>query len=228
METSKRVENRRSKRYEVKGIRGNILYVHDIEVLNISIDGMAVETQKRLELNRTYTFKFYYKDSILNLRGKVVWAILVSKIDDKGLSVPFYRAGIRFLETYTNEAMDLARFIEENRKTTIEKRIGGVRFRIQKKDNIKIEYPEEYIVKKLSLSGMLVEASIPFKENSYHDIELEIDNESLKIKSRIAYCEKVLSKDVQRFDIGLEFIEMEEKERRLLADFVKQLENQNS
>lgn len=228
METNKKLENRRSRRYEVKGIRGNILYTHDIEVLNISIDGMAVETKKRLDMNRTYTFKFYQKNSVINLRGKVVWSILVSKEDDKGLIVPVYRAGIRFLDTYTEEAMAIAEFIEEHKVKTVEKRLGGIRFKIKKTDNIKIEYPESYEVKKLSLNGMLVETNTLFKKDSYHELELEIDGEILIIKSRVAYSEKILDEKIPRFNIGFEFVEMSDKDKAVLKNFIKSLEFQNT
>lgn len=228
METNKKLENRRSRRYEVKGIRGNILYTHDIEVLNISIDGMAVETKKRLDMNRTYTFKFYQKDSVINLRGKVVWSILVSKEDDKGLIVPVYRAGIRFLDTYTEEAMAIAEFIEEHKIKTVEKRLGGIRFKIKKTDNIKIEYPESYEVKKLSLNGMLVETNTLFKKDSYHELELEIDGEILIIKSRVAYSEKILDEKIPSFNIGFEFVEMSDKDKAVLKNFIKSLEFQNT
>ena len=77
---------RRNKRHVVEGIEGNVLYTSDIEVLNLSIDGAAIETAKRLELNREYTFKIKYHDSFISLRGCVVWAILVSKVDKNNRS----------------------------------------------------------------------------------------------------------------------------------------------
>lgn len=72
-------ESRRYRRYVVEGIHGNVLYTSDIEVLNISIDGAAIETPKRLELNREYTFKILFSGGVLDLKGRVVWAILISK-----------------------------------------------------------------------------------------------------------------------------------------------------
>ena len=88
-------DNRRYKRYVVDGIHGNLLYSSDLEVLNISIDGAAIETTKRLELNREYTFKIKYKDVNLTLKGRVVWAILISKEKkDSKTAIPVYRAGV--------------------------------------------------------------------------------------------------------------------------------------
>lgn len=227
MNADRKIENRRSRRYEVQDIHGRILYVHNVEVLNISIDGMAIETKKRLDLNRIYTFKFYHENSVVDLQGKVIWAKLVSKEDDSKLIMPVYRVGIKFLDTYTQQAMIIAEFIEKNKIKTIEKRLGGIRFQIKKTDNIKIEYPENYVVKKLSLTGMLAETNVLFKENSYHELELEINGVTLNIKSRVAYLEKILNEKDPRFKIGFEFIEMSNEDRTFLENFIKNLEFQN-
>ncbi len=50
------------------------------------------------------------------MKGKVVWAILVSKVDkNTGAITPVYRAGIRFTDTLNEKANMLIKFIEENR-----------------------------------------------------------------------------------------------------------------
>jgi hypothetical protein len=115
--------------YIVDGIQGNVLYPADLEVLNLSIDGAAIETTKWLDLNREYTLKIKYKDVILNLRGRVVWAILTSK-KKRGSDevIPVYRAGVRFTDTLSEKTTMLINFIEENKIRTLEKRlVGGVR-----------------------------------------------------------------------------------------------------
>jgi hypothetical protein len=225
MSQDKLYEKRRSKRYEVSNVRVSILSLYSIEVLNISIDGMAIETEKRLELNRVYTFKFHDGDKILNLRGKVVWALLISKEDEEGTIKPVYKAGIRFLDTYTEKAAELTRFIEGKRLKTVERRLGGVRFRIAVQNNIKVNYPQEYKVRKLSLSGILIEMTVPYDVNSYHDVEMNIDGNLFTARSRVAYCKKVIDDKLTRFDIGLEFVEMSSENRKILKDFIAKLES---
>ena len=109
-------ENRRHPRYIVEDIHGNVLYTSDIEVLNISVDGAAIETARRLEVNREYSFRINYKDISLSLKGSVVWALLTSR-SKKGTqgSVPVYRAGIKFTDVLSEKAEALLKFIEENR-----------------------------------------------------------------------------------------------------------------
>jgi hypothetical protein len=217
-------ENRRNKRFVVEGIQGNVLYTSDLEILNISLDGAAIETTKRLELNREYTFKIKYRDSTLNLRGRVVWAILISKEKKNSRAlIPLYRAGIRFTDILTEKANMLMNFIEENKVKTLESRVGGLRFNIGKTEDIKIDLPHKYDVKKISLSGMLVETEYPLELDSHHDIELFLNDAPVNIAGRVAYCKKRDTVDVNIYDIGVEFITITDKDRQVLKDFLKTL-----
>lgn len=72
-------EKRRYKRHVVHGLHGNVLFPSDIQVLNISVDGAAIETLKWLDLNREYTLKIKFKKNVLSLKGRVIWAVLTSK-----------------------------------------------------------------------------------------------------------------------------------------------------
>lgn len=217
-------EHRRNKRYVVEEIQGNVFYTSDLEIFNISLDGAAIETTKRLELNREYTFKIKYGDSWLNLRGRVVWAILISKEkNDSKAVIPVYRAGIRFTDILSDKANILMDFIEENKVKTLESRVGGVRFKIAKTEDIKIGLPHKYNVKKISLSGMLVETEYPFEINSHHDIELFLNETIISTVGRIAYCKKNDATDVNQYDIGIEFVKISDDNKLALKDFLKTL-----
>ncbi|HMK50425.1 MAG TPA: PilZ domain-containing protein, partial [Thermodesulfovibrionales bacterium] len=133
-------DNRRNKRYVVDDLGGNVFYTSELEVLNLSIDGAAIETARRLELNREYTFKIKCDNSYISLRGLVVWAILVSKVDKyTGGVTPVYRAGVRFMDTLNDKANMLIKFIEDNRIRRLENRLGGVRFNISAEGQMKVD-----------------------------------------------------------------------------------------
>jgi len=217
-------ENRRFKRYSVDGIHGSVLYLSELNVLNISVEGAAIETTKRLDVNREYTFKITYKDTALSLRGRVVWALL-SYREKKGSEeiIPFYRAGIMFTDTLTEKAITLISFIEENKIKTPEKRLGGVRFKIANPKSVKINYPYTYELKKISLSGMLIETEYPLELNSQHDVEIYLSEYALSIVCRIAHCEKIESHDVTKYSIGIEFVKILENDIRILEDFLTSL-----
>jgi hypothetical protein len=216
---------RRNKRHVVEGMEGNVLYTSDIEVLNLSIDGAAIETAKRLELNREYTFKLKYHDSFISLRGRVVWAILVSKVDkNNGAVTPVYRAGIKFADTLSEKANMLLQFIEDNRIKKRENRLGGVRFNISSTEHMKVDLPHEYKVIKISLSGMLVETECPLVIESHYNIELFINDHNLKIVGRVAYSREVVVDNAVNYEIGIEFFEISEDDERILQEFMDTLE----
>jgi hypothetical protein len=224
--SDKKNEGRRHKRYIIDGIQGNVLYPADLEILNISIDGAAIETTKWLDLNREYTLKVKYKDIVLNLRGRIVWAVLTSK-EKKGSGevIPVYRAGVRFTDTLSEKTTMLINFIEENKIRALEKRLVGVRFKIVTLQDTKIDYPYKYEVKKMSLSGMLVETEYALDLNSNYDIELFLADNVLNIIGRIAYCEKIDSDDGIKYNIGIEFAEVSDNDKGLLKEFLNTLED---
>lgn len=222
----KKNEERKHKRYTVDGIQGNVLYPADLEILNISIEGAAIETTKWLDLNREYTLKVKYKDIVLNLRGRIVWAVLTSKgKKGSGEVIPVYRAGVRFTDTLSEKTTMLINFIEENKIRALEKRLVGVRFKIVTLQDTKIDYPYKYEVKKMSLSGMLVETEYALDLNSNYDIELFLTDNVLNIIGRIAYCEKIDSDDGTKYNIGIEFAEVSDNDRGTLKEFLNTLED---
>ena len=219
-------ENRKSRRYVVEGIHGNVLNITDVDILNISIEGTAVETPKRLELNREYTFKIKYQDDLLHLRGRVVWAMLISKEEkDSNRIIPVYRVGIKFIEILSEKADMLQNFIEENKIKTLEHRLGGIRFQIANNNNIKLSYPYKCRVKKMSTSGMLIETEYPLNLDCSHSIELFVCDRQLNIVGRVANCEKKndSAKGV-KYDIGIEFTMMLDEDSALLKDFLRTLD----
>jgi len=218
-------DKRRHKRYAVEGISGNVLYTSELEVLNISLEGTAIETSRRLELNREYTFKIRHRGAFMNFKGLVVWATLVSKVNrTTGITSPLYRVGIRFTETLSEKTQKLYEFIEENKVKSLEKRLGGIRVKIAADEKVKIDMPHEYKVKKMSLSGMLVETVYPLTEDSKNSIELFLSGHPLKIIVRVANCKEVILDGSEKYEIGIEFLWMSEQDEDILRNFLDMLD----
>ncbi|NJD56844.1 MAG: PilZ domain-containing protein, partial [Nitrospirae bacterium] len=178
-------EKRKYKRYEVDSVHGRMLYSSDINILNISMDGAAIATTQRLALDREYSLKLKFENSILTLRGKVVWSVLShSKTLKNGEVVPVYRAGIRFTNTLNEAATQLIRYIEKNKANPLEQRILGVRFKVTESKGSAIDLACEYQIKKISLSGMLIETNALLPEDSQHDMEIALDNSVVTVRGR--------------------------------------------
>ncbi|MEW6215452.1 MAG: PilZ domain-containing protein [Nitrospirota bacterium] len=223
--TGRKDERRKHKRHIVEGVHGSVLYPSDVDIIDISIDGAAIETTKRINVNREYPLRIRYKDTLLNLRGRVVWSILShSEKTDSGEVIPVYKAGMKFTDIRDERAKMLLEFIEENKTKTYERRLSGVRFKVAASENIKIDYPYRYDVKKISLSGMLVETEYSLDLNSHYNLELFLNENSLNILGRIVNCTKGDSDNVTKYNVGIEFVEMSDNDRELLKDFVDTLE----
>ena len=218
-------EKRKYKRYVVDGLHGNVLFPSDIQVLNISVDGAAIETSKWLDLNREYTLKIKFKENVLSLKGRVIWAVLTAK-EKKGAGevTPVYRAGVKFTDVLNERTKTLMSFIEEHKIRTLEKRLAGVRFKISAPQNMQIDYPHKYEVKKVSLSGMLVDAEYPLDLDTHYDIELFLNASILNIVGRVANCVEVKSEKSAKYVTGIEFIKLSDKDRKLLGNFLDSLE----
>lgn len=214
-------EQRKFKRCNVDGIHGNMLFSSDVNIVNISIDGSAIETTRRLNIDKEYTLKIKYKDNLLNLKGCVVWSILShTETRKNGEVVPIYKSGIRFTNVLSEKSSNLLRFIDENKTESIEKRLLGVRFKIKRVGDAMIDYPYEYNVKRLSQSGMLIETDNVFDVDSSHDMEIFLDNKILPVFGRVVNCVESTSEKLTRYDIGIEFVRMSEEDKIFLKDFL--------
>ena len=181
-----------------------MIFPSDIQVLNISVDGAAIETSKWLDLNREYTLKIKFMENVLSLKGRVVWAVLTSK-EKKGSGevIPIYRAGVKFTDVLNERTKMLMSFIEGHKIRTLEKRLAGVRFKISTPQNMQIDYPHKYEVKKVSLSGMLVDAEYPLDLGTHYDIELFLNADILNIVGRVANCVEVKSEKAAKYETGI-------------------------
>jgi hypothetical protein len=93
-------ERRRHKRLIVRGIQKNVLHSLKTKIINISVDGVAIETTKKLERNKEYDLRINHGGNALRLRGCVIWSVL-TRIEKKesGDIIPVYKAGVKFHES---------------------------------------------------------------------------------------------------------------------------------
>jgi hypothetical protein len=218
-------ESRKYNRYEVDSVHGRMLCSSDINILNISMDGAAIATTQRLVIGREYSLKLKFENTSLALRGKVVWSVLShSKTLTNGEVVPVYRAGIRFTNTLTDDATRLISYIEKSKSNPLEQRILGVRFRVQQSEGSEIDLPCEYRIKKISLSGMLIETDSPLLLNSRHDMEVSLDDSIVTLIGRIANQQEITTRNGTKYDVGIEFIDMTEKDQGILKKYLDAIE----
>ncbi len=217
-------DKRRHKRSKVEGLYGNMLSSADFNIVNISIDGAAIETTKRLNIDRKYALKIMHQEKVLNLRGVVVWSVL-SHTETKatGEVVPVYKAGIKFTNVLNDKSSDLLKFIYQNKTDAGEKRLL-VRFWIKKVDNAVLDYPCEYNIKRISLSGMLIETEDFFVADYKCDLEIFLNKRIILVAGRVVNCKELMREDAVKYEIGMEFLKMSSEDRNFLKQFLDSLD----
>lgn len=202
-----------------------MLFSSDINILDISMHGAAITTTQQLAIGREYALKFRVEDAQLHLRGRVMWSALShSKMLKNGEVVPVYKLGIRFTNTLTDSATQLMAYIGKNRHDHFEKRMLGVRFRVQKSEGAEIDLSCTYRVKQISLSGMLIETDSLLARDRLYEMEMALDNTSVAVTGRIAYQAESQAGHSIKYDIGIEFVAVSEEDRGILKAYLDDIE----
>ena len=234
------MEKRRYKRYalDVYDIQSEMLLAKEVKILDISISGVSLKADKRMDINREYTLKIKSKERHLVLKGRVIWSLLSGNMKGpRGDSIPIYTAGLKFTDIATEKMREIINFIEDHKRAEDKQediyQLSGLRLFTR----FQIENPEETTlmhcsegckVKKLSLGGMLTESDKPLDINSTMTMKLTFSGDvSITFQGRIASCLPLANSTPERYDVGVEFLEMPEPDNKVLVEFIESLEIEN-
>ena len=109
-------ERRNYKRYnlECMEVSGEIPFASDVKILDISLSGVLLETDRRPEMGHSYMLKFESKGEVLTLKGIVIRSTLEKSYkDSKGNVVPAYTVGMHFTDLSTEQILKVASFINK-------------------------------------------------------------------------------------------------------------------
>jgi hypothetical protein len=217
-------EKRRHPRFSVEGIQGTMVQASFVEIVNMSIGGVALRADIRLNIGREYTLKLDVEGRVVQTKGTVVWSVLSGRRKGpSGEDVTQYSAGLRFRDVLTGTLADLVTFIDDN-KLINEHRMSGLRFRIDAPDKALIDALHAYKVQIISLSGMLIEINQPLDLEGLFPMEiLTPQGEAVKFVGRIASCLEVSDEGPPHYEVGVEFIEMSPNDRSRLDAYVVSL-----
>jgi hypothetical protein len=220
-------ERRRCKRFVIEGmdVQCRMFFATEVKILDISFSGVALSLNKRLNIGDKYTLKIESESNTISLKGVVVWGKMTSLTRDvKDKKFPIYEVGMRFDEVLTGEVAELLNFIRENiSNKAIKTRVQGLRVKIiQAKKTFILDNRESDYVKMISLGGMLIESKEELDIEGRFPMEMSFleDIKPTKFLGRTAYCMEIPGKTPKRYDTVIEFIEMNEKDRALLKEFI--------
>jgi len=216
-------DKRRFPRFSVSGIQGRVSFSSSVEILNLSLGGVAIKADRRLELGQEYVLRLDLEDRELEVNGVAVWSKLSGLSQVEGGSVPEYSAGFRFTNVLTDRVQDLVDFIEKN-KGGDEERVTGIRFQIGRAEKATLDADEECEVKLISRSGMLIQAPRRFEVDSIYTIQiLPPEQEPIRFRGRVASQFESSQGFLTRYDLGIEFVDMSETDRARLDAFIARI-----
>ena len=219
-------DKRRYKRFKLndREVNGKMVLATEVKVIDISISGISLKANRRLNIGSDYTLKLEGSKTI-SLKGTVVWCSLTeTRKGTQGEMIPIYSAGMQFKDMSTERITELQCFIESHKIEEVHV-IGGtrlnIRFHIKDPENVLLIYPDDYKVKTISLGGMLIECLRNFEIESRIPMEMFIhDDNPLKFVGRVASCQVIDKEGQKQYDIGIEFLDLTEKGREVLASFI--------
>jgi len=226
---------RRQKRYKVDStnIRGTIVFASYLKINDISVGGISFTTEKRLTIGNEYALKLQGKDTQLTVKGTVMWSLLSESIADSiGNVIPIFKTGIQFIDLSTDQENEIIKFIEAHKKEPEEKidvySLSGnrlfVRFRLKEADKATLQEQDHYKVKNISLSGLLIESKHSLKLEDKINMQMALpDNKIISFLGRVVTCTMTKSAVPESYDIGMEFIDISEKDEKALKNFISLL-----
>ncbi|MBZ5588834.1 MAG: PilZ domain-containing protein [Acidobacteriia bacterium] len=215
-------ERRRSERHIVRGVKGTLHLSANARIVNMSITGMAVETNAQMRVGRKYSITFRHADdATLRLAGSVVWCRMRDTSQtDGGAATPVYAAGFRFDQALGNRAADLARILQTDSPTEVSKRSSG-RFKVDVPEPVNLYTACHFAVKNVSAVGILVETEEPPPLDTIVDAELRLREHILRTRGRVARIGEVTGARGEKLSqLGIEFIETSEAGREAIEQFV--------
>lgn len=206
-------------------VHGKMVMASEVEVIDISISGISLKTDRRLNIGSAYTIKLEGKNTI-SLKGTVVWCSLIeTRKVSEGEMINIYSAGVQFKDMTTERISELQCLIESHKIKELHVTGGtrlNMRFHIKDPENTILICPDNYKVNIISLGGMSIECRQNFEIESRIPMDMFVyDDSSIKFVGRVTSSQAVIIEGQEQYNIGIEFLDLTEKDREALASFIE-------
>jgi hypothetical protein len=208
---------RRHPRFDVDNVYGRLRSDPNAVVLNLSADGLAIETGSWLEVGRSYGVKIRSGDDAIEIDGRVVWCRLVAFRDGS----PRYQAGLHFGNALSQTGHRVVHFAEGAGASAPSRRLFG-RWELGDKSRAELRGDTRFQVRRLSRSGMLLHAETPPGLGSRLAFELDFgDGEEFHgaaLVRNVVESERGLAGG---FLVGAQFVELDRGQVQRLEAFLE-------
>jgi hypothetical protein len=231
------MEQRSHPRFTVDSldISGRIMFANKVEILNISVGGVLLKTDKRLNVGTIYMLRLESKGKLLTIPCKVVRAELrESHKDSIGQSIPIYSAGMQFTNVSNEQINAINDFLkghvigyQKQEPTAIDK-ISDlrlyVRFLIKTPEKATIQCYDSYKVKNISMVGIRIESYYCLEIGEKQLMEIAFPGEkTVMFSGKVISCFQLGDEEPKQYDIGIEFLNMSDQDKEVFKSFVKSL-----
>lgn len=211
-------ERRRSPRYVVFGVRGYLTFQAEARIVDLSLAGVSVETAHHLQIGKSYSIKLAHDGRELRLAGTVLRSRLGMVRRGDGGTEPVYRVGIRFTDPTEQQIESLRALLGASAEVSLDGEVVG-RFELGVPASVRLHSDYQFEVRKISATGMLIEANLAPRKDSLVEVCVPLDGEELRAAARIAYVAPVAGA-ADRHELGIEFRDLTPSNRARLESFI--------
>jgi hypothetical protein len=217
---SDKAGKRSTERLSVDRLEGRVALVTQVDILNISLGGIAVKVDRRLNLGSECTLKLSQGKQLVCLRARVVWSALTGFRKKGRQQGPEYSVGMRFVDVINPKGSALVEFIKQN-KGFKEQRLSGLRVPLATRGRAVLDQPHPFRVKLISSRSMVIEIGKELDLNQSYPMEVMVDE--LRVISMTGRVSSRLEMAPKRYEIGVDFARLSARDKALLKSLLQKV-----
>jgi Tfp pilus assembly protein PilZ len=200
--------------------------VGKVEIIDISPGGVALKVDRKLNIGKECLIMLGYEGTHINVKGIVVRSEL-SGIEENadGETITIYSVGIFFKDESTGTVNDFLDSIGNNKKTQVPEQSDwfyrDIQFSITTAKEKVLNLPRQFGVKDISQKGVIIQTDLQLQIDSVVLLELAIGTcDPVSFVGKVVSCRMPQGHVRAKYDIGVEFSELTDRDRSLLIRFI--------
>jgi len=219
---------RKHKRFklDVLDLSSKMSLVGKVKLIDISEDGVAIKADRKLNIGKECLMMLGYEGTHINVKGIVVRSEL-SGIEEKadGETITMYSVGIFFKDESAGTVKEFLDSIGNNKKTQVPEQTDwiyrDILFCITTANEKVLNLPMQFGVKDISQKGIIIQTDLHLKIDSVVLLELSIGTcDPVSFVGKVVSCRMPQGHVRAKYDIGVEFSELTDRDRSLLIRFI--------
>ncbi|HUI44554.1 MAG TPA: PilZ domain-containing protein [Nitrospirota bacterium] len=228
---------RRYKRFKLDliDLSSRMSLIGDVEIIDISLCGVAIKADRKLNIGKECLLMLEYEGKHINVKGIIVRSELsgIEKRADGGTAT-IYSAGIMFKDESAGRIKDFLDSIDNNRKTPVPEQPNwfyrDIQFSITTPNEKVLNLSTQFGIKDISQSGVIIQTDHKLKTDSMVLMEMSLNScDPVSFMGKVVSCHLTHNKGHRKYDIGVEFSELTDRDRSLILSFINCVrENENA